>query len=308
MKRFYNVLAITLACVFAIGMTACEGTGGGGGLNVNPGTLEFPWAGGSEYVTVTGSDWTVTASAGITVVKEGNSVKVTVAAATANKNGTVTVSNSSDSKTINIKQVLKADDMVGTWTGKGVVLAGTSYSNLSYNVYMTKVNDTTVKMSNVLWDQEDEAGGDVINATINADGTINIAAQKSQITFSGLDLHIARFKNSIFSDTTPPGSYAANWQVGWENVPVAGNKIDLGSGGFVHSGLSTALGYDAYGTFLLLAQDVDGTYGPAGGIVGLNRSYYNIVWTKAAGGGAPASEAPVFDQIGELAFELAATR
>lgn len=184
MKRFFNVLAITLACVFAVGMTACEGGGGGGGsLNVNPGTLEFAWAGGSEYVTVTGNDWTVTASAGITAVKEGNSVKVTVGATAANKNGTVTISNGSDSKTVTVKQLLSVDDLVGTWDATCGWLNGddNNFYNVPYTVTAQKVNATTIKFVEALgWNSiYTFTGGpctDEIVATIDREaGTVNVA-------------------------------------------------------------------------------------------------------------------------------------
>ena len=84
-------------------------TGGGdtsGNISVNPGTINFTAAGGSDYVTVTGDDWTVTSNnpGWITAVKEGNSVKVTVGAATEARTGSVTVASSTDSKVVNVVQ------------------------------------------------------------------------------------------------------------------------------------------------------------------------------------------------------------
>ena len=294
MKRFFNVLAITLACVFAIGMTACEGGTGGGGLTVNPGTLEFAWAGGSEYVTVSGSDWTVTASAGITAVKEGNSVKVTVAASTANKNGTVTISNGSDTKTVTVNQLLKADDLVGTWNAVEYFYVsgdGGGFYNNNHNIYMTKVNANTVKATNVLWWAETEDGGDIINITVNADGTITIPAQAMQIneSSSGLPIHLVRFKNSIFSDTTPPGSYAENWGIGWDNLSVNGYSIDLGTGGYNWEPLATNAGIPyAHMSYHGAIKDDNNVIGQgAGKIFGFSWFGVNTVWTKASASPAP---------------------
>ena len=99
------LLAATILSV-ALFASCTGGNNTGGNITVNPGTVNFTATGGTEYVTVTGSDWTVTSNnpGWITAVKEGNSVKVTVGAATEARAGSVTVASSTDSKVVNVVQ------------------------------------------------------------------------------------------------------------------------------------------------------------------------------------------------------------
>ncbi len=104
MKKILLLAATILSVAL---FASCEGSGTpGGSISVNPGTLNFTADGGSDYVTVSGSDWTVTSNnpSWITAVKEGNSVKVTVGAATEARTGSVTVASSTDSKVVNVVQ------------------------------------------------------------------------------------------------------------------------------------------------------------------------------------------------------------
>ena len=104
MKKILFLAAAVLSV--ALFNSCTGGNNSGGNISVNPGTVNFTAAGGSEYVTVTGNDWTVTSNnpGWITAVKEGNSVKVTVGAATAARTGSVTVASSTDSKVVNVVQ------------------------------------------------------------------------------------------------------------------------------------------------------------------------------------------------------------
>ena len=294
------LLAATILSVALF--TACESSGNpSGNITVNPGTLNFTAAGGSEYAAVTGSDWTVTSNnpSWITAVKEGNSVKVTVGAATQNRTGSVTVASSTDSKVINVVQTAGAtiDDLVGSWTVSGYFLQyneeeeNYDVADNAHTVTITKVNETTLKAANIfgfrqlygdaVFDQYFDDASEEVTITFNSDGTINLPRQEILPTIDPDDwrTYLCRYLNEELGD---------NWNIGFENVPVTNNTINWSTGGFEFGTLTG--GEVLYASYVVLTRAT-----PTAAQTYYNEGYFmNTVWTKGGAGAPVKAKAETF--------------
>ncbi len=127
-------------------------------LRIDPEELPFTAEGGTETVTVTSTlAWTATPNdAWITVEESGGSFTVTVVANELQepRTGSVTVDNGQNTETLAVTQeAVEADaidELVGTYTATGIWLggAGSVSGALDYKVTATKVDATTLLLSN----------------------------------------------------------------------------------------------------------------------------------------------------------------
>lgn len=305
-------ILLLAATLFSVALfSSCEGGGNpSGNITVNPGTVNFLAGGGTEYVTVSGSDWTATSNNPnwITAVKEGNSVKITVGAATAARTGSITVASSSDSKVVNVVQAAPSgasiDDLVGSWTVSGYFLAsdgqgGTNVYSNEHTVTITKVDNTTLKAANIfgfrqlygdsVYDQYFDEASEVVTITYNADGTINLPRQELLPTFDPDDwrIYLCRNLHEELGD---------NWNIGFENIPVTNNTINWSAGGAELGTLTD--GTVLYGSYVVLTRAT-----PTSSQTYYNEGLFaNTVWTKNGSGAPVNAKVETFKM--EKGFEL----
>lgn len=166
------------------------------------------------------------------------------------------------------------DELVGRWRSKGDYVVEFSPSPDDHIVTIEKIDGNTVRIkdlmgvatrfSNMTTEQ------DTFIATVdNVNRTISIASQPIEPTFAldGSSVYLCRF----LYDYEP--NFSANWQVGFENIPVSDDlKIDFSAGGWRVGNWNGG----AYASFIPLAEPSE-----EGGIPGFFLWYFtNTVWTK----------------------------
>lgn len=292
--RIFTVIALAGAMVF--GMSSCDGSMMD--ISVNPDPIVVGWGGDQITVAVSApAEWIVEANdAWFTVGKVDNgSIAIVAEPNQVNRTGSLTITALGMTQTFTVSQGLTADDLVGTWASSESRISSGSRINNDHNVYMTKIDANTVKitnvmnLNNVLVSAPDPNTTDSVIATIDSqNATISIAPQGLVPTFesAGNPVEVCRILNSFFSNTTPPGTYADNWGLGFDNIPVNGNTIDLAEGGYQ---VGTVGGTPLYGSFIILCKD------PAGatpGIYGFGWYFCETKWTKTSNDPTPLPVAP----------------
>lgn len=129
MKKVLNLFLVALAGILVLGMPACggddgpvtgkftPGEGGGGeeppvdngGLAINPADLKFTAIGSVKPVSIIGKEWEATPGEDwIGVEQTGEGIDVTVGYSDRRRNGTITVTNGSDTQTITVSQLVES--------------------------------------------------------------------------------------------------------------------------------------------------------------------------------------------------------
>lgn len=108
MKKLSHVIATTLAGMLVMCNVACDSERGDGPVGLSTESLTFPSGGGTETVSVTGTNWIPTADRTwikVTTVEGG--IEVTVDAwvdSNEGRSGSITIGNREESKTIAVRQ------------------------------------------------------------------------------------------------------------------------------------------------------------------------------------------------------------
>lgn len=271
-------------------MSSCDGSMLD--ISVNPDPIAVGYGGTQIFVAVDApAEWIVESNdAWLTVGKVDNSsIAVQAEPNQGNRTGSITITALGMSQTFAVNQQLTVDDMVGTWlsTELWVEPAQLFPFNNNHNVYITKIDDTTVEITNLMWLTGDDTihPSDKAIATVNsAAGTISIPFQLLVPTVSadGWDTYLARHLNAPVD-----GGHAPDWGVGFDDIPVVnGNKIDFGAGGFVFNGF-----FGSYNcSFFIISEDPDAP----GDIYYYSFYCADTVWTKVSDDPTPiaASDVP----------------
>lgn len=248
------------------------------GLTVNPTSLTFNWHGDEKTVTVTGSNLVITPNESwITVTENSGSFAVLVSDNAGNRTGTITVTSGTDSETVTVNQRLAADDLVGTWASTEFwIQSGSAYTN-DHDVYITKVDDNTIHINNLIWLSGDGTinGSDNAVATIDSDNqSISIAFQEilPTIDSDGWDSYWAHLISSTSANC---------WGAGFDNRVLDGYTVDIAGNEF---SAGTVDGNPVYGSFLPITRDPDNTAAI------YNYGFYCVAtkWTKTSDDPQPA--------------------
>ena len=105
MKNLFRIFAIALVGAVAIGMVACNNEGGNADITVSPLLLAFEAEGGSQSVTISGTDWSATANqTWIELAETAGGINVSVGTTTQAREGTVSVIAPAGIKVITVRQ------------------------------------------------------------------------------------------------------------------------------------------------------------------------------------------------------------
>lgn len=183
---------------------------------------------------------------------------------------------------------LTADDLVGTWTStSNVFINDVGLFPFENEMYVTKVDDNTIKIEQVFdfkgmyeyleasspW--EDPVSCETITATINSNGTISIPWQS--IPMFGYVAN-AGATAMYFGSYHVNGNAQANWNKGFENLPVNNFSIDLS--GSVQPLTLDGVPTDNFASYWILAQ-IGGSY------YYIEAMFMDTVWTKNTSNPAP---------------------